>query len=124
MSSIPSGLPTIGPASVILLSQQGINSAADVLRRGIDGHEGLPGMGPAKWAVLWQWASASVSVDDIRAEMERHLVELRKEYEGLTGVVDSLDTRKEPRPGESRSEERRVGKECSSWWWCGGGAGG
>jgi hypothetical protein len=91
MSSIPSGLPTIGPASVILLSQQGINSAADVLRRGTDGHDGLPGMGPAKWAVLWQWACSSLSAEDIRPEMEQSLIDLKQLDKTLSNNMQSIE---------------------------------
>lgn len=56
MPEIPSGLPSLGQATLVLLRQWGVATAKDVILRGITGHEGLPGLGPAKWAVLWDWA--------------------------------------------------------------------
>ena len=41
-------------------------------------------MGPAKWAVLWQWACSSLSAEDIRPEMEQCLVDLKQLEEKLS----------------------------------------
>lgn len=70
MPMIPDNLPSIGKATVVLLRQKGVSTAYDVLNRGEAGHDGIPGLGPAKWAVLWDWAYNNADIHERMAIVE------------------------------------------------------
>lgn len=77
MPDIPEGLPTIGKATLTLLRSQGVTDALSVVRRGASGYEGIPGLGPAKWSVLTEWARAALTHEERKLLAE----EKRKEEE-------------------------------------------
>jgi hypothetical protein len=54
LTHIPKVLPMIGPGTLVLLAQHGVTTAYDVLA---PDRPDIPGVGPAKWAVLKEWAS-------------------------------------------------------------------
>src|SRR5256885_15278124 len=47
---------------------------------------------------------------------QRHLAELENAWTGGRHALESLELAGAGSPGEKRSEERRVGKECRSRW--------
>ncbi len=55
MTPIPSGLPTIGPATMTLLRMNRVTTAFDVLK---PTRPSVENVGPARWAVLEDWAKA------------------------------------------------------------------
>ncbi len=63
MTTIPDGLPTIGKATIILLRQNGFETAMSLIEAGSEGHARVPGVGPAKWAVLLDWAQGALTFD-------------------------------------------------------------
>ena len=48
-------------------------------------------MGPAKWAVLWQWACSSLSAEDVRPEMEQSLTDLKQLDKTLSNNMQSIE---------------------------------
>lgn len=53
MTPIPSGLPSIGPATLTQLRRGGVATAFDVIK---PTRPSVEGVGPARWAVLEDWA--------------------------------------------------------------------
>lgn len=80
MPDIPEGLPTIGKATLALLRSKGVKDAWSIVMRGTDGHDGIPGLGPAKWAVLYEWAQSALTLD----ERQRLLASARDAWKDLT----------------------------------------
>ena len=64
MPTIPEGLPGIGKATITLLRVRGIGTAHDALALGEAGHEGIPGVGHAKWAVLLDWSKRNAELEE------------------------------------------------------------
>lgn len=67
---IPAGLPTIGKATMTLLRSKGVSTAWQVISAGEDGYRAVPGLGPAKWAVLRDWALTALSFTERRRLLE------------------------------------------------------
>jgi hypothetical protein len=61
---IPGNLPSIGKATLTLLRSKGVETARDIYDRGAEGHTNIPGLGPAKWAVLEDWMWDALTFED------------------------------------------------------------
>jgi len=97
---LPDDIPTVGRGTITLLKQHGITSALDIVRKGFAGHKSLSGVGPAKWALLTDWARRSLTLDDclkiIRNASEyRDTIEWANAYELYDGRKTSLEHRHE-----------------------------
>src|SRR5207249_5774775 len=70
-----------------------------------------------------QVREAAAEHDDIRVEDVDHVGERAPEtvevvlYDGRGGRLARCGACRDLRRGRRRSEERRVGNECTAWWW-------
>lgn len=75
---IPEGLPSIGPATLTVLRRNGYATARDVLNTAMEQQEppSIAGVGPARWAVVLDWAEGALSMAErealLRASFERN----------------------------------------------------
>ncbi len=86
MPAIPEGLPTIGKATLILLRQHGVDDAFAVITADDDKRQAVPGVGPAKWAVLDHWARTAMDLGDRVRIIELYEAELPTTDMKLLGV--------------------------------------